>query len=295
MITIKELDIFFKLCEDSHISNLAKQINMTQAAISSSLNSLEKKLEEKLFDRVGKRLILNERGRLFKEYSYSPYLELLYSTEIFSNDKLKGNLKIASSKTFNCIDLSLYVYDFISKHNVQITKHSNNTKQIIQSIVDSSIDIGFIENEFNDPHIIKEKLSDDELIIVSANELYTNESYFIDELYKMNWILREKGSATREIFLNKIPDPGNINIAMEISNFDEIKAILLHDKNSITCISKLAVQKEIEDKKLFKIKVKNIDFKRELFMIYHRDKYKSKLFLEFTSYIRDCFYKNFYE
>ncbi|MGA1933443.1 LysR substrate-binding domain-containing protein [Arcobacter sp. YIC-464] len=293
MITIKELDIFFKLCEDSHISNLAKQINMTQAAISSSLNSLEKKLDEKLFDRVGKRLVLNERGRLFKEYSYSPYLELLYSTELFNNEKLKGNLKIASSKTFNCIDLSLYVYDFISKHNVQITKLSSNTKQIIQSIVDSSIDIGFIENEFNDPHIIKEKLSNDELIVVTANESLKEKDYFIDELYEMNWILREKGSATREIFLNKIPDASNINIAMEISNFDEIIKILLHDKNSITCISKLAIQKEIEEGKLFELEMKNIDFKRELFMIYHRDKYKSKLFLEFSSYIKECFYKNF--
>lgn len=43
MFTLKELDIFFKLCENSHISNLARQINLTQSAISISLNSLEKK------------------------------------------------------------------------------------------------------------------------------------------------------------------------------------------------------------------------------------------------------------
>ncbi|MGA1940242.1 LysR substrate-binding domain-containing protein [Arcobacter sp. YIC-310] len=293
MITLKELDIFFKLCEDSHISNLAKQINMTQAAISSSLNSLEKKLDEKLFDRVGKKLILNERGRLFKDNSYSPYLELLNSTEIFDKEKLRGKVKLASSKTFNCIDLSIYLYDFISTHDVQVTKSSNNTKQIVQSIVDSTIDLGFIENDFIDPHIIKEKLADDVLIVVSANKHLSNNSYFIDELYEKNWILREKGSATREIFLNKIPDTNKLKITMEISNFDEIKSILLHDKNSITCISKLAVQKEIEEGKLFKVDIKNIDFKRELYMIHHRDKYKSKLFLEFSDYIKECFRKNY--
>ncbi|MFK2822489.1 LysR substrate-binding domain-containing protein [Arcobacter sp. YIC-80] len=293
MITLKELDIFFKLCEDSHISNLAKQINMTQAAISSSLNSLEKKLDEKLFDRVGKKLILNERGRLFKDNSYSPYLELLNSTEIFDQEKLRGKVKLASSKTFNCIDLSIYLYDFISTHDVQVTKSSNNTKQIVQSIVDSTIDLGFIENDFIDPHIVKEKLADDVLIVVSANKHLSNNSYFIDELYEKNWILREKGSATREIFLNKIPDTNKLKITMEISNFDEIKSILLHDKNSITCISKLAVQKEIEEGKLFKVDIKNIDFKRELYMIHHRDKYKSKLFLEFSDYIKECFRKNY--
>jgi len=159
--------------------------------------------------------------------------------------------------------------------------------------VDSTIDLGFIENDFIDPHIVKEKLADDVLIVVSANKHLSNNSYFIDELYEKNWILREKGSATREIFLNKIPDTNKLKITMEISNFDEIKSILLHDKNSITCISKLAVQKEIEEGKLFKVDIKNIDFKRELYMIHHRDKYKSKLFLEFSDYIKECFRKNY--
>lgn len=43
MITFKELDIFFKLCEETNLSNVAKKLNMTQSAISISLNSLEKK------------------------------------------------------------------------------------------------------------------------------------------------------------------------------------------------------------------------------------------------------------
>ncbi|RXK09270.1 LysR family transcriptional regulator [Halarcobacter bivalviorum] len=288
-MTFKELDIFFKLCEETNLSNVAKKLNMTQSAISISLNSLEKKLDEKLFDRIGRKLILNERGRFFKEKSYKPFLDLIHAKESFSSDRLKGDLKIAASKTFNSINISQCIYKFISNHEIHITKHSINTKEILDSILNSSIDIGFVESDFNEANIIKEKVANDSLIIVSSNKELTKKEYYIDQLYKYNWLLREKGSATREVFLSKLKYQDEMNIIMEISNFEEIKNILLNNKETITCISKLAVKEELEKKKLFEIKIKNLKFERELFMVYHKNKYKSKLFLEFKSYIKNCF------
>ena len=289
MITFKELNIFFKLCEETNLSNVAKKLNITQSAISISLNSLEKKLDEKLFDRIGRKLILNERGRVFKEKSYKPFLDLLHAQESFSLDRLKGELKIAASKTYNSINLSQYIYKFISNHDIHITKHSINTKDILDSILNSNIDIGFVESDFNEANIIKEKVANDSLIIVSSNKELTKKPHYIDQLYKYNWILREKGSATREIFLSKLKYQEEMNTSMEISNFEEIKNILINNKETITCISKLAVKKELLNKQLFEIEIKNLKFDRELFMVYHKDKYKSKLFLEFTSYIKKCF------
>ncbi|WP_419776843.1 LysR substrate-binding domain-containing protein [Malaciobacter marinus] len=291
MFTLKELDIFFKLCENSHISNLAKQVNLTQSAISISLNSLEKKIGENLFDRVGKKLVLNERGRFFKNKAIKPYLELKNLKDSFSDDLLKGELKIASSKTFNSINLSSYIFDFISNHEVSITKYSQNTKEIIDEVLDSTIDLGFIEKDFDDSNIIKERIASDSLIIVTSDETLSKKEYYIDQLYSKKWILREKGSGTREVFLSKLKYLDEFKITMEISNFEEIKDILLQHKDTLTCISKLAVKKELEKKQLFEIKTKNLKFDRELYMIYHKNKYKSKLFLEFTSYIKKCFKK----
>ncbi|RXJ96177.1 LysR family transcriptional regulator [Malaciobacter molluscorum] len=291
MFTLKELEIFFKLSENPHISNLAKQINLTQSAISISLNSLEKKLGEKLFDRIGKKLILNERGRVFKQETFNAYSQLVNIKDTFSSNSLKGQLNIASSKTFNSINLSLYIYDFISKNDVNITKYSQNTKEIINEVLDSLVDVGFVEKEFEDSNIIKEKIANDSLIIVTSDKELARNSYYIDQLYSKKWILREKGSGTREVFLSKLKYLEDFKITMEISNFEEIKSILLKHKDTLTCISKLAVKKELEDKKLFEIKLKNLEFDRQLYMIYHKDKYKSRLFLEFTSYIKKCFEK----
>lgn len=289
MPTFKELEIFFKLCENPHISNLAKELPLTQSAISISINSLEKKLDEKLFDRIGKKLVLNERGRVFKEMTYSHFEAIKNAKEEFSNDKLKGELKISSSKTFNSMKLSQMIYNFIKDEQIEIKKSTNNTSTIIKDILEGVVDIGFVENEFESSKIIKEKIKDDYLILVSSDENLKNKTFYIDQLFHKKWILREEGSGTREVFLNKINHMEDFKITMETSSFYDIKNILINNPETITCISKLAVKEEIKKKRLFEVKIHNIDFNRNLYMIYHKDKFKSKLFLEFTEFIKRSF------
>jgi len=62
-MTFKELHFFYSLCDNPQVTNVASALQISQSAISLAIKSLEKKLGEKLFDRVGKKLILNERGR----------------------------------------------------------------------------------------------------------------------------------------------------------------------------------------------------------------------------------------
>ena len=87
-MTFQELRFFYYLCEDSHISNLAQQLGITQSAISLSIKSLESQIGEPLFDRIGKKLILNETGRLSKEKTYSHFLALNDAENFFKKDNL---------------------------------------------------------------------------------------------------------------------------------------------------------------------------------------------------------------
>ena len=86
-MTFKELNFFYQLCDKSQVTNLAKELNISQSAISLAIKSLEEKLDETLFDRIGKKLILNERGRYFKEQTYSHYLALMDAKTIFRKNR----------------------------------------------------------------------------------------------------------------------------------------------------------------------------------------------------------------
>ena len=288
-MTLKELNFFYKLCDNPQVTQVAQELSISQSAISLAVKSLESKLNEQLFDRVGKKLILNERGRYFKEKTISHYLALKDSQSIFQSNKLAGNIKVASSKTISNYLMPDIYYNFLSEYkDVRFDISTINTTKIIEAILNSTLDIGLIESNTTNSNLIKEKLCEDELIIVTSDKSIQS-NQFIDTINK-KWILRETGSGTRDIFINNLGEYAkDIDIFMELQDFEEIKTVLLDNKDTITAISRLAVQKELREKKLFEIKLKNLEFKREFHLVYHKNKSKSLLFQTFVDFLKSKF------
>jgi DNA-binding transcriptional LysR family regulator len=75
------------------------------------------------------------------------------------------------------------------------------------------------------------------------------------------------------------------HIFLELGHTESIKSILLNHK-CLTCISKIAIQKELHDHKLHQLKIKKFKCKRDLLMIYHKDKYHSELFEKFAYFAK---------
>jgi DNA-binding transcriptional LysR family regulator len=149
-MTLKELNFFYKLSENPQVTQVALELNISQSAISLAIKSLENSLNEQLFDRVGKKLILNERGRFFKEKTLAHYLALIDSQNIFQKNKLAGNIKIASSKTISNYLMPNIYYDFLSKYDdVKFDILTLNSSKIIENILNSKLDIGLIEIDIN--------------------------------------------------------------------------------------------------------------------------------------------------
>jgi len=290
-MTLKELQIFYELCEDSHISRLAERIGITQSGISLSIKSLEKKIGEPLFDRIGKKLILNEIGRLFREKTFPHFVALSDAENFFKKNKISGILNIASSRTIGAFITPQTVYDFLKMHtNVVIKKDIQNSQHIINLVKTATIDIGFIESNSNDKEIEKEIIGQDRMLVVTSDKNLQGVTCYIDELFDRQWILREKGSGTREIFLDAIGEVSkDIKILMEFSEFAEAKTILLKNPQTITCLSKYVIEKELAREELFEVKLKNITIERNFYLIYHKNKYQSKLFLEFRKFAKRFF------
>lgn len=288
-MTLKELNFFYKLSENPQVTQVASELNISQSAISLAIKSLENSLNEQLFDRIGKKLILNEKGKYFKEKTLPSYLALMDASTIFQENKLAGNIKIAASKTISNYIMPNIYYDFLSKYkDVKLDILTINSSNIIDKILKSELDIGLIEVDTQNSSLIKEKLADDELIVVSSDEKYPQIA-FIDAI-KKRWILREIGSGTREIFMNKIGEIAKeLDIFMQLQDFEEIKTIVLNNKNTVTSLSKVIVQKELDEKKLFQIKLKNLELKREFYLVYHKEKSKNLLFETFVEFIKSRF------
>src|SRR5690554_2991546 len=64
--SFRQLEVFLAAAHFQNITRAAESLAMSQSAASSALKELENQFDIQLFDRVGKRLQLNELGRLYR-------------------------------------------------------------------------------------------------------------------------------------------------------------------------------------------------------------------------------------
>jgi len=280
------MEIFLNVVASGHLTNVAKEMNLSQSAISMSIKEMENILGRPVFDRINKKLVLNEVGRaLYKEID--PIFKKLSDIEYeFKNSENKGMIRVGASTTIVDYLMPSIICSYMSSYpDVKITLKEGNTKEIVEMIKAGTIDVAFVEGIVSGPEIIKEKIGVDELVVVTANKELAKPCY-IDELAEKRWVLREEGSGTREVFLNYIKDKvDNLNIFFELGHTESIKSILMN-RECFTCISKISVRNEIREGKLFQVPIKNFDCKRDFLMIYHKDKYHSTLFEKFLFFSR---------
>jgi len=276
------MEIFLNVVKSGHLTNVAKEMKLSQSAVSMSIKELENILGRPVFDRINKKLILNEVGRAFHK-EISPLYKKLSDIEYeFKNSLNKGMIRVGASTTIVDYLMPPIICSYMNNYaDVKISLKEGNSKEIVDMIKAGTIDIGFIEGIVSDHEVIEEKIGVDELIVVTADETMSEE-YFIDSLAQKKWVLREEGSGTREVFLDYIKEKTEpLNIFLELGHTESIKSILLNH-SCLTCISKIAVQDEVAKGRLHQVNIKNFECKRDFLMVYHKDKYHSGLFEKFV-------------
>ena len=283
-LTLRQIEIFLNVVKSGRLTNAAKEMHLSQSAISMSIKELENILGRPVFDRINKKLVLNEVGRAFHK-EVDPIFKKLSDIEYeFKNSENKGMIRVGASTTIVDYLMPSIICAYMSAYpDVKITLKEGNTQDIADMIKEGSIDVGFVEGFVSGTDIIKEKIGVDELLIVTENEAIAKaKPVYIDELASMRWVLREEGSGTREVFLDYIKEKvDDLNVFLELGHTESIKSIL-KNRECLTCISKISVDKELQESKLFQVDVKNFECKRDFLMVYHKDKYHSALFEKFV-------------
>lgn len=287
-ITIRQLELFIALVKTPHLGKVSKEVHLSQSAISTAIKNLETQLETKLFDRSNKKIILNENGRLFFSH-VEPLIKQMYWCEnIFRDAHLHGSLNIGVSTSIAKSILPRMLYRFVELHEgVAFKTETGNTQMVVNLIEKGEVDIGFIEGEHHCVDIQKEVFGTDELYIVTGDrELAEKKAYRMEELLEKRWILREKGSGTREVFLEHLGDmTADLNVFMHIDNTGGVKSVL-RNSNTLACMSRYHVKHELEHNSLYRVRVKDMNFTRPFYIILHRNKYISGLLKEFINFSR---------
>ncbi len=278
-MTIKQFEIFLALALKPNMRETAKIFYLSQAAVSSSLHALEEELGVLLFDRVRNRLVLNEKGRLLQEKLIPISAQIKEMLTLVNSSEIAGDLNIGASTTLADYILPQIVYDLNKKYkDVNIRCEAKNTAEIIKNILDNVYDIGFVEGEVPNLNVNLTPLIDEKLVVLTSDkEFALAKEYTIAELMDKEWLIREKGSGTREVFLNTISMQGlRPNNFMQCNHIKPIKS-LLANKNTLSCLSPYVVMRELKAQELFIVNIKDVEFIRTLYQIERKDKLRNSL------------------
>lgn len=289
MFTLRQLEIFVALAESSRVIDVAEHLQMSPSAVSMSVRELEKEVGEELFERIGKRLVLNERGRYFAEHARGIVDDAHRLYETFKADLTGGDLYLAASVTISNYLLPAWIGDYRSQNaGVKVALKTANSTDVIEMVRSGECDLGFIEGRFEENDLESLPLMSDELIVVGSDPSLSEDSFYIDELSRMRWVLRERGSGTREIFLSQIsPIDKELNIDMEFEHNEAIKRYLMHDQKALSCLPKLSVAGELQRGEMFEARIKAHRFDREFRLIWRKKKTMTRVVSDFKRYVSE--------
>lgn len=274
--TLRQLEVFLTVTKAGSITRAAKQLSLSQSAVSSALKDLESQFNFLLFDRVGKRLQLNEIGKQLRPRAESLMAQAqdleqsLVSTSELNQLKIGATLTVANFLALPMISDYLQRFD-----NAPISLEIDNTQEIVKQVLNFEIEMGMIEGEAHDTQLSITRWRDDHLKLFCNPEhpLAFKKIITDEDLLSAKWILRESGSGTRQTFDRAMHGLlPKLNIILVLNNTEAIKLAVKHSIG-IGCLSTLSLDDELKRGEIVQINIPNRDFSRKFYLIMHKQKH----------------------
>lgn len=206
-LTLRQLQIFTEVAASGSTSAASGALALSQSATSSAINELERTLGLQLFDRAGRRLLLNDNGRTLLPRAHA-LLDGAAAVERMARDSdaQREALRIGASTTIAHHMLPGLLADFLGQRpRERATWRSrvaiDNTAVVCARVAAFELDIGLIEGPCHEPALRVEPWLTDELVVVTAPAgaaVRGKARMGLRELRESVWLLRELGSGTRE-------------------------------------------------------------------------------------------------
>lgn len=287
--------IFYTVANTGNISKAAKELYISQPAISKSIQKLEESVGCRLFSRSSRGVVLTDEGLLLYEH-----VKTAFETLTLGEEKLKrsielgvGHLKIGVSATLCKYMLLPYLKEFIRQNpHITISIHCQSTNDTLKLLEDDKIDIGLIGKPDNVKNIHFDYLEEIEDIFVATKDYLRNlhaRGVRKDEILTSSTLmLLDQNNMTRQ-YIDDYLQENHIVVhdSIDISSMD-----LLIDFARIgvgvACVIKSFVQDDLASGALVEIPLGIPIHKREVGFAYRTNSKPSKSLNEFIQ-----FYQNF--
>ena len=286
-LSLKQLRVFVAVSQQESITNAAKKLFITKAAVSMALSELEHQLGKQLFDRNNNRLRLNAHGQRLQPLAD----ELLHraasiDTLFQQSGQLLGELALGASETIGNHLCSQLLAQFRTKtQHRQQSLHISNSANIASMILHFQLDVGLIEGDIKHPDLEVIPWLLDEMCIICAPDhpLLKQTQVQLPDLAGTHWVLREPGSGSRAFFEAHVaPSLSSWQQTFQLNAIEAQLNFVAADLG-LACVSKFSARHALADNRVAILPLA-APLQRQYKIIMHKQKFHSELISAFCEF-----------
>ena len=277
--TQRQLQVFLATAHHQNVTRAADSLAMSQSAASGALRNLEGQFGVQLFDRVGKRLRVNELGRQLRPRAQSLLEQAQEFEQLIAEGNVPGHLKLGATLSIgNYLAVGMIAAFRQQFPEAEVELNVANTESIVRQVANYELDTGLIEGELRHPDLEVLPWRSDELVAFAAPDhpLATSSALSDKQILGLPWVVREQGSGTRQTFDRAMHDLlSELDISLELQHTEAIKRAV-EAGLGVGCLSVICLQEAFARGSLVPLKIPRRDFSRRFSIILHRQKYRSR-------------------
>lgn len=231
-ITFNQIRLFEAVARHQSVTQAAKELNISQPAVSSQLKKLSQSMGDPLIEVIGRKVYLTATGKV----AYQQFKTLLDDFEALnthvqaSQSAVEGELRLA------CASASKYFLPFILaeflKHYPKVTPKLTllGKAQLITSVLEQQQDLMITNTLLNQPQLITQPLMQQELVVMapSSHRLATSGKLSLKSLVKQPLILPGRESNVRQAFEQLLASVGiSATPFLEVNSYELLKQSVL--------------------------------------------------------------------
>lgn len=268
------------------MSAAARLLRLTQPTISAHIASLEREYEIELFLRRGRRVELTEVGRSLLEIT-----RRLFEAEgeaqsllLEAKGQVDGKLRLCAVGPFNLTPMLAAFRKRLPR--IRLSASFGDSRQIVERILDYQADVGVLVRAVDDPRILSLPYRRQRLIVFAHvdHPLARQGSVKLSDLEGMEFVVRETGSTTRQVFEQGLQAAGvRVRVAMEIGSRESVREAVAQGLG-LGVVSEPAY---IPDPRLAPLPILGADLATHSHVICLRERQRSRLVAQFLSIVEE--------
>lgn len=288
-MTIRHLKVFIAVAETGTMSAAAEKLYLSQPSVSQAIRELESHYQVLLFERLSKKLFITEAGKRLYSYAKPVAAQFDLIEENMTQEARLQRLRVGATVTVGSSLLPYFIRDLKEAFpDTVLYSYVNNTRIIEKKLLDMELDVAVVEGRIRHPDLVSIPLVHDMLVLACCRRhpFAGRASLPVQELEGQDFVMRESGSGTRELFEDFLSRHRlSIQTVFEESSPDAIRNVIKIN-NCLGVVSIRLLEEDIRRKEIYVFTSPHQEWNRLFSFVYHKDKYLSSPLLKLQEIIK---------